>query len=204
MCAYWRLLAAHAFTSPDPCDYVILLGDDVELLDGGWQEAAVQAFEDITADVFSSGLNGISSSNFNKNSDCSNYQRACAPGFGVVIFRDETFPGFPSFPIISRMHAHILASNQKNSEDFIKNPEEYPQIFPVEFANQDADPFLFALYRRFGAVRHLSQHGLKNHIGGSAPPRYVLERSSLTRQCYCIYFIFAVHSMNLVYRYSNL
>ena len=46
--------------SPDPCDYAILLGDDVELLDAGWQEAAVQAFKDISADVFSRDWNSNS------------------------------------------------------------------------------------------------------------------------------------------------
>lgn len=225
MCAYWRILAARAFSPPHACDYVILLGDDVELLDSGWQGAAVHAFTEISADVFSEAPVQRSGK---LNLPVLKGQRACAPGFGIVVIRDATFPGFPSFPIIPRMHAHILghcstcavhsrssttntsalqcsnpasdckaASPQvlerhmhdcfgKHSQSTTvtgcdSHPDEHGhecmhhtelRIFPELFKNQDADPFLFALYRRFGAVRYLTAHSLTNSIGGATPPRY--------------------------------
>ena len=47
-------------------------------------------------------------------------------------------------------------------------------MFPAAFVNQDADPFLFALYRRYGAAMYLppSAAAMSNGIGGAAAARY--------------------------------
>lgn len=225
VCAYWRILAALAFAPPNACDYVILLGDDVELLDSGWQGAAVHAFTEISKDVFSEAL---ARGSFETVTQRMHGQRACAPGFGIVALRDKSFPGFPSFPIIPRMHAYILGglqvpgdssqpactvlhtsssegehapanssasgepptvnspthggvSTTYKSENAVFVWEDVSaasvksnrlEIFPDVFKNQDADPFLFALYRRFGGARYLHTHSLRNTIGGASSPRY--------------------------------
>ena len=63
-------------------------------------------------------------------------ERGVPLGFGCVAFADESFPSFPSFPVIHRVHAAWM-----------------PTIIPLSFVNQDADPFLFQIYRAFGAAR---------------------------------------------------
>ena len=84
--------------------------------------------------------------------------------FGCVALRDKQAPGFPTFPVLCKSHMEAF-----NGE-----------IFDGEFVNQDADPFLFQLYRRFGAARY-SSVCMQNHCGGArnvpgggayVPPRY--------------------------------
>lgn len=55
-------------------------------------------------------------------------------GVGCIAFRDESFNVFPTFPVMHRIHLQIFGT-----------------LFPIEFINQHGDPFLFELYRRFGA-----------------------------------------------------
>ena len=61
--------------------------------------------------------------------------------------------GFPSFPVLPRSHFEIFDG----------------EAFPPDFINQDADPFLFQLYRRVGASRLLSPYegALTNGVGGA-------------------------------------
>jgi hypothetical protein len=61
----------------------------------------------------------------------------------------------PSFPVLARTHALWL-----------------PEIFPVELVNTHADPFLFQIYRAFGAARIEPRARLTNHIGGALSARY--------------------------------
>jgi hypothetical protein len=46
------------------------------------------------------------------------------------------------------------------------------QIFPDVFVNQDADPWLWEIYRRFGASRFARSVHVTNCIGGDSTPRY--------------------------------
>jgi nucleoside-diphosphate-sugar epimerase/glycosyltransferase involved in cell wall biosynthesis len=77
------------------------------------------------------------------------------PGFGCVALTDTTFPGMPTFPVLHRTHMDIF-----NGE-----------ILPGAFVNQDGDPFLFQLYRRWGFSRMIECR-IRNSQGGSAPARY--------------------------------
>ena len=69
-----------------------------------------------------------------------------------------TCAGFPSFPVLPRSHFDIFSGS----------------IFPRCFVNQHADPFLFQLYRRFGAATYLPEASaaLRNTIGGPGAARY--------------------------------
>ena len=77
-------------------------------------------------------------------------------GFGCVAFADAAFPGFPTFPVLHRTHADVFSG----------------RIFPGTFENQDADPFLFQLYRAFSAARLEPNARLNNTIGGANDARY--------------------------------
>ena len=56
-------------------------------------------------------------------------------GAACVAFHDESFPGFPTFPVVHRWHLQHFDH----------------RILPKQFINQSGDPYLFALYSRFGA-----------------------------------------------------
>jgi nucleoside-diphosphate-sugar epimerase/glycosyltransferase involved in cell wall biosynthesis len=76
-------------------------------------------------------------------------------GMGCVAFTDVTFPGMPTFPVIHRTHMDIFGG----------------QVIPDTFINQDGDPFLFQLYRKWGCSRMISSR-ISNGVGGSLPARY--------------------------------
>ncbi|KAI9574043.1 glycosyltransferase family 2 protein [Boletus coccyginus] len=83
-------------------------------------------------------------------------RRTGAPhGFGCVAFTDTSFPGMPTFPIIHRIHLDIFNGN----------------VIPEIFVNQDGDPFLYQLYRRWDCSRMFAAR-ISNEIGGSQPARY--------------------------------
>lgn len=83
-------------------------------------------------------------------------ERSVPLGFGCVALEDRTFPGFPSFPVLHRTHLEANGG----------------EIFSGDFVNQDADPFLFAAYRRFGAARFARGAQLENRVGGAQAARY--------------------------------
>ncbi|KAF8554459.1 glycosyltransferase family 2 protein [Imleria badia] len=87
--------------------------------------------------------------------------RAGAPhGLGCVAFTDTSFPGMPTFPIIHRTHLNIFDGD----------------VIPEIFINQDGDPFLYQLYRRWDCSRMFSAR-ISNGIGGSQPARYRQEHA---------------------------
>jgi len=76
-------------------------------------------------------------------------------GFGCVVFTDTTFPGMPTFPVVHRTHMEIFGG----------------LVVPEVFFNQDGDPFLFQLYRRWGCSRMIEVR-VENGVGGSGGARY--------------------------------
>lgn len=76
-------------------------------------------------------------------------------GIGCVAFRDTAFKVFPTFPVIHRVHMEVFGS-----------------LFPIEFVNQHGDPYLFEIYRRWGASEFSSTATLENTIGGAGTARY--------------------------------
>ncbi|KAG1790699.1 NAD-dependent epimerase/dehydratase [Suillus plorans] len=81
-------------------------------------------------------------------------------GMGCVAFTDVTFPGMPTFPVIHRTHMNAFGG----------------QVIPNVFINQDGDPFLFQLYRKWGCSRMIPSR-LCNGIGGSLPARYIQQHA---------------------------
>ncbi|THV02639.1 NAD-dependent epimerase/dehydratase [Dendrothele bispora CBS 962.96] len=76
-------------------------------------------------------------------------------GFGCVAFTDISFPGMPTFPIIHRTHLDIFDG----------------EVVPATFINQDGDPYLFQLYRRWGCSVMFTSR-VTNGIGGESEARY--------------------------------
>lgn len=76
-------------------------------------------------------------------------------GMACCAFRDLTMPAFPSFPVIHRRHV-----------------ETFGAVVPHKFVNQGGDPFLFELYRRWGASAFANTAALKNLVGGKDAARY--------------------------------
>jgi nucleoside-diphosphate-sugar epimerase/glycosyltransferase involved in cell wall biosynthesis len=76
-------------------------------------------------------------------------------GFGCIAFTDTSFLGMPTFPIVSRTHMDIFKG----------------EVVPDTFINQDGDPFIFQLYRRWGCSVMFDKR-LRNGIGGSGQARY--------------------------------
>ena len=76
-------------------------------------------------------------------------------GFGCVALTDTTFPGMPTFPVVHRTHMEIFDG----------------LVIPEAFVNQDGDPFLFQLYRRWGCSIMIESR-IGNGVGGSDDARY--------------------------------
>ncbi|CAG8443439.1 10934_t:CDS:2 [Funneliformis caledonium] len=131
ICAIWRELARQAYH--DKCDYFVLFGDDVIIETDGWMSKFHKAYREIST------------------------QKKVPCGFGCVTFDDTSFPGFPTFPVMGRVHLDIFNGD----------------MFPREkFQNQDGDPYLFQTYRRWGCSVMLHDVKIQNFVGGSQAPRY--------------------------------
>lgn len=77
-------------------------------------------------------------------------------GCACVAVRDHSFAAFPTFPVLHRMHVEIFG-----------------EVFPPPFRNQHGDPFLWEVYRRWGASRFAPlPAALCNRIGGAQAARY--------------------------------
>ena len=76
-------------------------------------------------------------------------------GFGCVAFTDIAFPGMPTFPVVHKTHMEIFDG----------------LVVPEMFFNQDGDPFLFQLYRRWGCSSMVETQ-IRNGVGGSGSARY--------------------------------
>ncbi|KAF8311705.1 glycosyltransferase family 2 protein [Clavulina sp. PMI_390] len=88
-------------------------------------------------------------------------ERHLPHGIGCVAFTDCSFPGMPTFPVLHRTHMDIFQG----------------EVIPPIFINQDGDPFLFQLYRRFGTSLMLSLR-LTNSIGGEGDARYIKQSAT--------------------------
>ena len=82
-------------------------------------------------------------------------ERGLPFGCGCVAIRDDSFQTFPTFPVMHKVHLDIFG-----------------ELFPPEFRNQHGDPFLYEIYRRWGASRYTKTARLNNTVGGAAQPRY--------------------------------
>lgn len=76
-------------------------------------------------------------------------------GASCIAFLDESFRGFPTFPVIHKWHFGALGGS----------------VLPSQFDNQGGDPFLFELYKRFDTSEFAS-YSLENTIGGKDLAQY--------------------------------
>ena len=147
ICTIANELAMQAYASLSPrFDWFLLLGDDITIIhqqdssrSTSWFGDVIAAFGDIERQVHNTLHIRVPS------------------GFGVVAIPDETFPGFPTFPVVGRLHIDIFG-----------------HLYPDAFVNQDADPYVWELYRPFGARMFARGVTLKNDIEGDEdrPARY--------------------------------
>ncbi|CAM9327633.1 unnamed protein product, partial [Discosporangium mesarthrocarpum] len=70
-------------------------------------------------------------------------------GFGLLSLSEIGSPSFPGFPCLHKVHLEI-----------------FPEVFPKEFVNQDADPYLYQVYLRFAAAKVMRNIQVANTIGG--------------------------------------
>ena len=70
-------------------------------------------------------------------------------GLGVVALMDSTSPGIATFPVVNRKHVQIFNG-----------------FCPPQFINQDADPWVYAVYRRFNSSSFIDVK-IENQIGGT-------------------------------------
>lgn len=138
ICDIWNHAATAAFSSG--ADWVVFLGDDVELEDGARHHSLIEtAFKEVQ----------------------SKFEDTVPLGFGCVWFDDRSFPNFPTFPVIGRVHFDIMGG----------------RLFPASrhFVNQDLDPYLHRLYLEFDSSPRITG-SLHNRTGGGNkaenPPRY--------------------------------
>jgi len=126
LCWIWDSLARKA-TEQDN-EFFVLLGDDIEVT-GGWQQEVLNTF-------------------------CE-FSRTRPFGFGCTAIKDESFPVFPTFPVMHRTHFDIFG-----------------KLFHESFFNQHGDPYLFEIYRRFNVARFTTSSHLCNTVGGAGEARY--------------------------------
>ena len=81
VCKIWNHLAKKAAN-----DYIVLLGDDIELLDHGWQDRIASAFAKVSK------------------------EQNLPHGAACVAMSDVSFPGFPTFPVIHRWHMQTFGT----------------------------------------------------------------------------------------------
>lgn len=135
LCQIWDSMAKVAWSNG--ADWVVLFGDDVLLECPFHYRSIYRSFLDISE------------------------QLKCPFGFGSPWLNDEEFPGFPTFPVISKVHFQIFGGL-------------IPYHRKADFVNQDLDPYLCRLYAKFNAAPLLCDVKVRNFVGGdnSRPSRY--------------------------------
>lgn len=133
----------------DGMEFFVLLGDDVRLSKNDWLADVRSMFRQIQHEI-QTRLDDAGTA-------------ACSIqvpfGVGVVAIPDDTSPGFPSFPVVHRWHADMMGG----------------RFCPDLFINQDADPWVWEVYRRIGAAVFMNPQVLRmsNTLGGAlSEPRY--------------------------------
>lgn len=91
-------------------------------------------------------------------------ERGLPFGCACVAIRDIANANFPTFPVMHRFHL-----------------DAFGELFPPEFRNQHGDPFLYEVYRRWGASCYTEHATLTNAVGGFGTARYVKAGENLWR-----------------------
>jgi glycosyltransferase involved in cell wall biosynthesis/LPS sulfotransferase NodH len=83
LCKIWNELGRQAILQG--CDFMVLLGDDVILLNNGWKTGIEKEFRALSLET------------------------NLPFGIGCIAFRDVCYPGFPTFPVIHRSHVELFS-----------------------------------------------------------------------------------------------
>ena len=128
ICRVWDEMAVKAWSHG--ADWVMLLGDDVEITSPFHHRAFYRSFLDISS-------------------------RINVPfGFGCPFWNDISFPGFPTFPCVGKIHYKIFGGL-------------IPKSRRESFVNQDLDPYLHHMYLKLGATPCVTDAILRNGVGGN-------------------------------------
>ena len=128
ICSIWDEMAIVAWK--EGADWVMLLGDDIDINCSFHYRAFYRSFLDISKHLH-------------------------VPfGFGCPWWNDTSFPRFPTFPVVGKVHYKLFGSL-------------IPQHRKENFINQDLDPYLHHLYLKFQATPCVSHAILTNTIGGN-------------------------------------
>mmetsp|Transcript_22222 Transcript_22222/g.44688 ORF Transcript_22222/g.44688 Transcript_22222/m.44688 type:complete len:897 (+) Transcript_22222:1143-3833(+) len=128
ICRVWDQMAVEAWTHG--ADWVVLLGDDIEITCPFHHRAFYRSFLDIS-------------------------NRINVPfGFGCPFWNDISFPGFPTFPCVGKIHFKIFGGL-------------IPEHRRESFVNQDLGPYLHHLYLKLGATTCVTDATLRNGVGGN-------------------------------------
>lgn len=128
ICKVWDQMAIKAWENG--ADWVMLLGDDVAITCPFHHRAFYRSFLDIST-------------------------RINVPfGFGCPFWNDTSFPGFPTFPCVGKIHYKIFGGL-------------IPEHRRESFVNQDLDPYLHNLYLKLGATPCVKDASLRNGVGGN-------------------------------------
>lgn len=135
ICQIWNEMACVSYEKG--ADWVMLLGDDIKINCPFHYRAFYRSFLNISK------------------------SRGLPFGFGCPWWNDEGFRGFPTFPVVGKMHYKIFGSL-------------IPSARRSSFVNQDLDPYLQRLYLPFGAAPLIEDAKLVNEEGGNHlnPTRY--------------------------------
>lgn len=128
ICKVWDKMAVKAWENG--ADWVMLLGDDVEITCPFHHRAFYRSFLDISKHV------------------------NVPFGFGCPFWNDTSFPGFPTFPCVGKIHYKIFGGL-------------IPEHRRETFVNQDLDPYLHNLYLKLGATPCVKDTTLRNGVGGN-------------------------------------
>ena len=126
ICKIWNNLAQCAWNYG--CDWVIFLGDDLQIEARSHYRALYRAYLDLKE------------------------EKGYPMFLGCLYANDQTFPRFPTFPVIGRVHQSV-----------------FNQLIPHHrsFINQDLDPYLHRIYDKFAATKCIDGFKIKNTFGGS-------------------------------------
>lgn len=123
ICWIWSRLAREAVDEAQ-ADFVVLLGDDIELRSGGWKGAIERRFvrmHEVCAMASRCvALRDQPAISCNARIVLSAQRSGLPFGAACVAFRDQAFPVFPTFPVLHRFHLEAFGG----------------ELLPQQFINQ--------------------------------------------------------------------
>ena len=130
ICRAWNAMALEAWKNG--ADWVVLLGDDVEIECTFHYRAVYRSFLDIS------------------------HRLGVSLGFGCPFWNDSSFPGFPSFPCIGKAHHDIFQAliPQHRQESFVN--QDFDPYINTLYAKLGASPCVYEATLKNGVGGNLN------------------------------------------------